>query len=81
MSNPDKRFSNVVLPEPERPIKARVSPGITSKETSLTAMTLADPEPNTRVSPRAEITGSFDRIAGVPSELKTSLNKSHEFAT
>ena len=72
-SNPDKRFSKVVLPAPERPKKASVSPGIISSETSLTATTLDEPEPKTLVRRRAEITGIFPGVIGELSELNCSL--------
>ena len=38
-------LSSVVLPEPDRPTTATISPGATSKETSRSACTVLGPLP------------------------------------
>ena len=56
-SSPESRFNNVVLPEPERPVTARKSPRSTVKLMVAKAVTAVSPEPKTRLTPTAVITG------------------------
>ena len=52
-SSPATRLSRVVLPEPERPMRARNSPGASDRLTSRTAHTSSAPRRKRRETPRS----------------------------